>query len=166
MIGRHVGLPTVSPPIRHQRVVRGLELFIRLNGCHSAARFCHLSPSASSNLSRLLIIRLIWRPSASLIRTFPESHLLLAVGMSTFMLLVNMFVPNEWCLLFLKLIFLSWYLWKILFWIFGIYLTSLVSCLVSSSGDWAQPSSLFDLPSFSNINLKDRFITCDTRYQV
>lgn len=86
----HIRLPTISPPIRHQTAVWGPGLLIWLNGCHWGTRFSHLPPSAHSHLSLSLIIRLIWRPSAWLIRTFPEFHLFLAVGMSAFLLLVKM----------------------------------------------------------------------------
>lgn len=66
------------------------ELLIWLNGCHSGTHVSHLFPSANSHLSLSLIIHLIWRPSAWLIRTFPEFHLFSAGGISAFLLLVRM----------------------------------------------------------------------------
>lgn len=73
------------------------ELFIWLNGCHWGTRFSHLPSSANSHLSLSLIIHLIWRPSAWLIRTFPESHLFLAIGTSEFLLLVKMLAQTPHC---------------------------------------------------------------------
>lgn len=90
------------------------ELLIWLNGCHWGTRFSHLPPSANSHLSPSLIICLIWRPSAWLIRTFPEFHLFLAVGMSVFVLLVKMlalaahFPPSFSFQLHFRVLFLSY----------------------------------------------------------
>lgn len=61
--------------------------------CVIQARFfLHLPPSYNSRLSPSLIIRVIWRPSAWLIGTFPEFHLLFfpAIGMSVFILHAKM----------------------------------------------------------------------------
>lgn len=85
----HIRLATISPPIRHQRSVWGLW-----SGCHWGARFPHLPPSANSHVSLSLIVRLIWRPSARLITTFPTFHIFLAFGMSAFLLLVKTLAPT------------------------------------------------------------------------
>lgn len=62
------------------------ELLICLNGCHSSTHFSNLLLSANSHLSPSLIIHLIWRPSAWLIRTFQEFQFFLAGGISAFLL--------------------------------------------------------------------------------
>lgn len=71
----------IPPPIRHQAAEGSEELLIWVSSGNT-----FLPPSANP-IS--LIICLIWRPSAWLIRTFPESHLFAGVLVSAFLQLVE-----------------------------------------------------------------------------